>query len=473
MSAFAYEQVAADMEAQIERGTLRPGDRIPSLRKLSAQRRLSIPTVLQAYRLLEARRVIEARPRSGYYVLSRSRAPAQDKAVSARLADAAEITTGDLIMRSLEMVANPDLIPLGTALPEPRLLPAAALARALGRAAREDVRQGARYATAAGAPELRQEIACRAMAAGANVAAEDVVVTCGCAEAIVLCLRALTQPGDTVAVESPAYFGTLQALGTLGLKALEIPVDARDGISLELLEAALRRGAVAAVVVTPTVHNPLGSVMPEERKRALAAMLARYGVPAVEDDTYGELHWGSERPPTLQAFDEAGLVLSCGSFSKTLAPGYRVGWALPGRFRERVLHYKLSTTVATSIPPQLALAHYLAAGGFDPHLRRLRRTFRSNVDRFISEIHDRLPAGTRVHRPTGGFLLWVQLAEGVEAVELQRRALAHGLSIAAGPAFSASGGFASCIRVNAGYCWSATTGGALDKLARLLHEMTA
>jgi DNA-binding transcriptional MocR family regulator len=223
-------------------------------------------------------------------------------------------------------------------------------------------------------------------------------------------------------------------------------------------------------VVTPNVHNPLGCVMPDERKRELAGLLAASGVPAIEDDTYGELYFGPARPRSLQAFDRSGLVLSCGSFSKTLAPAYRVGWTIPGRFRDRVLHAKLATTAGSSAPPQLALAEYLASGGYEQHLRRLRRTFQGTVARLSFEVAERFPEGTRISRPAGGFLLWVQLPEGIDAVELQRRALARGLSVAPGPAFSASGDYRSYVRVNAGYDWSERIRQALDLLARLVRE---
>ena len=323
-----------------------------------------------------------------------------------------------------------------------------------------------------GAPELRHEVARRALQPGRSVTADDVVITCGCAEAIALCLRALTRPGDTVAIESPTYYGTIQALEVLSLKALEIPMDPALGISLEHLESALTRGGIAAVVVTPNVHNPLGCVMPEERKRALVELLNAHGVPAIEDETYADLHYAPVRPRSLQSLDSGGWILSCGSFSKTLAPGYRIGWTIPGGHRDAVLHAKLATTAGTPVPPQLALAEFLASGRYDPQLRKMRRIFERNVHRLSYEIEKRLPEGTLVSRPAGGFLLWVRLPGEIDSVELQRRAMSRGLSIAPGPAFSASGGFRSCIRINAGYPWSDRVEKALDSLTRLIREMS-
>ena len=466
---FAYERLAADIGELIRSGTLRPGDRVPSVRRMCASRGVSIPTVLQAYRLLEARRLIGARPQSGFYVLPpQARAALTREAPSVALPEPGAITTGDLIMRVLEMVANAALVPLGTALPAEELLPTGALARALRGVTRTHASDARSLVTPSGSDALRREIARRALDAGDAVGPDDIVITCGCAEALSLCLRALTSPGDTVAVEAPAYFGTLQAIEVLGLRALEIPVDPETGLRVEALAEALGRTKVAALVVTPNVHNPLGCIMPDDRKRELVALLARHRVPAIEDDTYGELAFGDARPRTLRAFDESGLVLTCGSFSKTLAPEYRVGWVIPGPYRDRILHLKLATTAATAVPPQLAIAAYLASGGYEQHLRRLRRSLRGTVDRFSFEITERFPEGTRISRPAGGYLLWVQLPEGIDTVALQRQAVSRGLSVAPGPAFSASGSFTNYVRINAGHPWSARTQDALDLLVRLI-----
>ena len=464
---FLYERLAAEIVELVRAGTLRPGDRVPSVRRMSERWGVSAPTVLQAYRLLEARRVIRARPRSGFYVQppDRYRLPAPGPTAPPR--EPRAVTTGDLIVRFLEAVGDPALVPLGAAIPDAALLPVARLARHLGRVARRAGARGAAVATPSGCEELRRVVARRALEAGVRIGPEEVVVTSGCSEAVTLCLRALTRPGDAVAVESPAYFGTLQAIAALGLRAVEVPTDPQTGLCVDALDALLARGGVAAVVVTPTAHNPTGAVMPEEARRALAGVLARHGVPAIEDDTYGDLHFAEERPRSLRAFDEAGLVLTCGSFSKTLAPAYRVGWVVAGRWRDAVLRLKAASTQATATPPQLALAEYLEAGGYDHHLRRLKRTFRQNLERLRFEVGARFPPGTRVTDPAGGFVLWVELPEGVDAVALYRRALEAGVSTAPGPVFSPTGGFRNCLRLSAGHPWSERTEAALRTLAAL------
>jgi DNA-binding transcriptional MocR family regulator len=266
-------------------------------------------------------------------------------------------------------------------------------------------------------------------------------------------------------VESPAYFGTLQVIQALGLRALEIPTDSREGIDPDALDAALRRRRVAAVVVTPNGHNPLGVVLGEERRRRLAAVLAAHGVPALEDETYAELHHAPVRPPSLRAYARTAPVLSCGSFSKTLASGYRVGWIVPGPLRSAVLQLKAATTVATSMPAQLAVAEFLRVGGYDHHLRRLRARLERNVDRVRAEVLDHFPAGTRVSSPQSGFLLWVELPEAVDARAVYGRCLARGVSVAPGPIFSAVGAYRHFLRLNAGLLWSDELGRALRVVA--------
>lgn len=459
---FAYRRIADQLAASVAAGVLRVGARVPSVREACATWGVSVPTVLQAYRLLEARGLIEPRPRSGYFV----RAPRADAGAAPRgvrrALDPSPIRTGDLIVDFLEAVADPRHVPLGTALPDAALLPTTQLARTLAAVTRRDRVRSAMLAIPSGAEELRLEIARRLVASRVTVGADDVVVTNGAMEAVSLGLRVLARPGDTVAVESPAYFGTLQIIQALGLRALEIPTDSREGIDVDALDDALARRRVAAVVVTPTVHNPLGVVLADERRRRLAAVLDAHRVPVVEDETYAELHYAAVRPPSLRAYARAAPILSCGSVSKTLASGYRVGWIVPGPVRNELLRLKAATTVATSMPAQLAVAEFLRAGGYDHHLRRLRVLLQRNVDRVRAEVLARFPAGTRVSSPSGGFLLWIELPEAADAHAVYERCLLRSVSVAPGPIFSAGGAYRHFLRLNAGLLWS-------DELARALQ----
>lgn len=462
---FAYRRIADELAARVTDGTLAPGYRLPSIRRTAAHWKVSVPTVIQAYRLLEARRLIEARPRSGYFVLAQGVRALSPPGASRPNALPTSVATADLIVRFLAAIADPTLVPLGTALPDAALLPTARLARTLGTVVRRDPVRSVMIAIPAGTVELRVEIARRSLATRAAVSADDVVITTGCAEAIALGLRVLTAPGDTVALESPAFFGTLQVIAALGLRALEVPTDPRTGIDLDALDAALGSGTVRAVVLSPTVHNPLGFVMGDEGKRALAAVLDRHRVPVIEDDTYAELHHGAERPASLRAFARVAPVLWCGSFSKTLAPAFRVGWTVPGPYRTELLRVKAATTVATAAPTELAIAEFLRTGGYDHHLRKLRHVLRENVQRVAAEVAQRFPPGTRISQPAGGFLLWIELPDTVDALELSRRCLLKGVSIAPGPVFSATGDYRSCVRLNAGQRWSPQIAQAVQTIA--------
>jgi len=470
-SGLLYDQIATELEALIAGGTFRPGDRIPSVRGLAKQRRVSVATVLQAYRGLENKGLIEARPQSGYFVAARSWRHPLEPATSRPAKRATQVNVSELIMRVMQATHDPSLIRLGAALPSPELLPTVQLNRCLASAGRRPNPLAANYSIPPGNPALRTQIAKRAMDAGCSLSPDEIVTTCGAMEALYLCLRAVTKPGDTVAIESPSYFGVLQCIESLGLKALEIPTHPRDGLSLEALAYALDAQRVHACLFVLNFNNPLGCCMPDAQKEKLVAMLAERGIPLIEDDIYGDLSFSDPRPRTAKSFDRQGMVLLCDSFSKTLAPGYRVGWCAPGRWQRSVEHLKMVTTVATATLPQIAIADFLANGGYNHHLRRIRRLYAEKVRLVSQAIGHFFPEETRITRPSGGYVLWVELPENVDSLELFDRALAAGISIAPGPIFSAKGKFRNFIRLNCGNPWSAPIERAIESLGRMTRQL--
>jgi DNA-binding transcriptional MocR family regulator len=351
--------------------------------------------------------------------------------------------------------------------PSAELLPAKKLGRFLSAAIRNEKAALSVQLMPQGSLELRRAIARRLLETGCSAGPDEVIVTSGCLESIGLCLRALTQPGDIVAVESPTYFGVLQALERLHLQALEIPAGPCDGIDLEFLEEALMRHPVKALVVTPNGHNPLGSVMSERSREELVALASQHSIHIIEDDVYGDLCFSESRPRSLMAFDEGGLVMQCSSFCKTLAPGYRVGWLLPGSLSTQVMRMKFASSLGAASPCQMAIAGYLEKGGFDHHLRGLRGTLQVNLDRITRLIGESFPAETRVTRPDGGFVLWVELPLGTDSLELYQRAMQKGIGLTPGPIFSASGGYRNCIRLNAAVHWTEQTVAGLETIGRL------
>lgn len=320
-----YLDLADSLQQLIEQGTLRAGHRVPSVRRMSLQRSVSISTVLQAYTVLENRGYLEARPQSGYYVRPRLPSDTPVPRMARPMAKPSYVGVNDLTADVMRYSADPQYVALGAACPAASLFPTKKLARLLGSVARNDPGLLGRYALNWAYEPLTREIARRYLQAGATLSHEEVVVTVGCAEALNLSLRAVTKPGDTVAVETPAYFGILETIQSLNLRVLEIPTDAREGLCLEETRQAFQRAEVKALFVMPSFQNPLGSSMPDEKKEKLYSLLCEFDVPAIEDDIYGDIHFSERRPKPLKAWDRDGRVLLCSSFGKTLAPSLRVG----------------------------------------------------------------------------------------------------------------------------------------------------
>lgn len=462
-----YETLAAEIEGLVAQGVLRPGEKLPSVRAQQERRGVSPSTVFQAYYQLEAKGVIQSRPRSGYFVAAR-RAPPEPE-VSRPDAASTAVDVSSLVFQVLDASRAPGMVPFGSAFPSPLLFPLEKLARSVS----NSMRRIDPWSTVADLPpgnaELRRQIALRYQLDGAPVAADDIIITNGALEALNLCLQAVARPGDTVLVESPSFYAALQSLERLELKAVEVATHPREGMDLGALAQALEQHKPKACWLMTSFQNPLGSLMPPEKKQALVALLAQHGVPLIEDDVYGELYFGAHRPALAKRYDSEGIVMHCSSFSKCLAPGFRVGWAAPGRYARAVERLKLTTSLAAAMPSQLALADYLGQGGYERHLRQLRAVLERQRDRMVDAIATHFPAGTRLTRPQGGYFLWVELPAGSDALALHARALAEGISIAPGPMFSAKRDYAHCIRLNYGHLWDATHEAAIRALGRLAH----
>jgi DNA-binding transcriptional MocR family regulator len=418
--------------------------------------------------------MIEARPQSGYYVSHRileAEVKRENKKVIEDLAPNC-VTFADVPLQVMRNLYNISLVPLGGGTPNPDLLPIDKLNRMLATESRRFRIQSVSYAATPGIKRLRTQIAKRSLNSGCHLSPEDIIITSGCIEAITLALQATCRPGDTVAIGSPVYYTFLHSLQWMGLKVLEIPSTARDGINLEVLRYAIKHNPVHACIIISNFNNPLGSLMTDEKKRELVALLAKDNIPLIEDDVYGDLAFGPNRPTAAKTYDEKGLVLYCSSFSKTLAPGYRVGWIVPGRFREKVEQLKSLFNITTATPTQLAIAEFLTNGGYDQHLRKLRRTYACQVANIRNAIGRYFPRGTRVTHPEGGFILWIEMPEEVDSLQLYERALQNGISIAPGIIFSINGDkFNNCIRLNASF-WSERIEQALETLGGIAESIT-
>jgi DNA-binding transcriptional MocR family regulator len=464
-----YENIADDIASMIDDGMLVAGERVPSVRELSRQRRLSISTVLQAYRVLEDRGLIEARPQSGHYVRP-GRQRIEEPPVTHPPRLPLKVDVHALVARIL---ADGHLTHLqfGAAIPTPDALPVRKLRRIVASVARRGPEWVSNYSFPPGEEALRRQIALYMRDWGVDARADDIIVTNGCMEALNLCLRAVAKPGDVIALESPTYFGLLQIIESLGMKALEIASHPRDGISVEALGNALERARIKACVLMPTVSNPSGATMPDGAKRRIVRMLSTRGVPLIEDAIFCGLHFDARQPYAAKAYDKQGDVMLCSSFSKTFSPGFRIGWVAPGRHHESVLALKYINSIGVPLLLQCAAAEFLANGGHHQFLRRVRRFYSGQVRRYAEAVTRHFPAGTRVSRPSGGYVLWIVMPEAVDAVELYEQALRHGVGFCPGALFSATGRYGNCLRINCGAAWSAEVAAGIGRLGELAASL--
>lgn len=467
-----YQDLADETAQLILAGTLRPGERLPSIRESCRVRGVSPITVSQAYALLESRGLVEARPKSGHFVRARLGQPLPEPESTRPAAGSTDLQVSDFIFQILDSVRDPAVVPLGSSFPDPQLFPLDRLGRCLAQAARRLTPQATLHDLSPGNEALRRQIALRYLAHGASVPPQEIVVTAGAMEGLNLCLQAVTRPGDLIAVEAPTFYAGLQASERLGLKVVEIPSHPRDGVHVEALAEVLAQQPVKACLFMLNFANPTGSRVSDARKRELLELLRRHQVPLIEDDVYQELHFGAP-PLCSKAIDSDGLVLHVSSFAKCLAPGYRIGWVAAGRYHEAVRRLKLSTSLSTSAPVQIALADYLQQGGLDRHLRQLRQRLAERQAALLAAVAAHFPAGTRLARPDGGYFLWLELPDGVDTLRLHRDALAAGISVAPGPIFSAKREFARFLRLNAAYPVSPRQEEAVATLGRLIAAQLA
>lgn len=472
---YGYEKLATFITSLVDRGIYLKGSKVPSLREISKQHEVSLSTATQAYHLLEDKGILESRPKSGFFVSNRSLTPLNRPQIAAINNAPTMVTNSQIFLEMLEHAANPKFAPFGCAIPSAQILSAHKLDRALARAARVSGINNNIYSIPKGELKLRQQIALRALQWGQIIPADDIVITCGCTEALSISLRTIAKAGDTIAVESPTYLGHLQLLKAMDLKVLEIPTDSQDGIDINALENALNNKNVTACLFSSSFSNPLGSTTAEPKKLKILSLLDAHNVTLIEDDIMGDIYFGETRPKPFMALAEGKYtnIIYCSSFSKTIAPGYRIGWVVAKHHMSEILENKIATSLAHSTLIQVAMADYLSQSGYESHLRRIRRIFANNIDRLTRAIERYFPTGTRVSRPDGGFLLWVELPTDIDGLALFQQALAKDICFAPGMVFSANpedGKLAKYLRLSAGHEWNAQIETAVKTLGNLIKN---
>ncbi|MFS2188945.1 PLP-dependent aminotransferase family protein [Mucilaginibacter sp. Mucisp84] len=468
---FLYSQIAARIEKQIKQNLLKPGDKLPSVRALSQEQGISMSTAYKAYVELENLGLIEARTKSGYYV---KYLPARFTSVPETkppLKKVKQASVAEMIAMVYRNMSEDSVLQLSRSSPPLSLIPLAKLSKSMMESIRNSPSGNITYENPQGNIALRKQVAKNAFNWGGNITEDHVITTQGCLEALIFCLRALTKPGDTIAIESPTYFGIFNVMLSLDLKVLEIPVNPDTGLDLEYLERAMNEVPVKVCLFVTNFSNPIGVCMPDERKQQLVRLLAEKQVPLIEDDIYGEIYFGKSRPRTCKSYDKDGWVILCSSVSKSIAPGYRVGWCIPGRFKEQVLNIKMMHSIASATPTQAAIGHFFETGRYDLHMRHLRKALYTQCLRYTQAIATYFPAGTKISRPQGGYALWVELDKKVNAFELYQLAIEQNISIAPGQIFSVDGRFTNFIRISFGLAFDEVVEESFKVLGELVNDL--
>lgn len=467
---FLYQQVIDFVEKQYKTNTLRPGDKLPSLRKLSKQFDISVPTVKQAYIELERQGRIYARPQSGYYIQAqqvRTLLPMRDRWSHCA---PSEIKCRSLIEQVYEAIHMPNTLALGISNPVNAHPPDKALARLMRGVLSKVSEKAVSYGPINGDPKLRLTLALRYQEYGVDINHEDIVITNGAQEALSIALQCVAEKGDVIAVESPCFFGLLELIESLGLKAIEVYTCTENGVCVKELEKVLQEHSIKACLFSTAINNPLGSMMTNNQRKAMVELIERYDIPLIEDDVYSDLYFTEKRPTPAQFFSRKGLVMTCSSFSKTAAPGYRVGWLLPGKYEEEVKRIKRANSSSTAMLPQWTLNDYVMSGEYDRHIQLLRKKLQYNCERMKALIVENFPSEVCISNPSGGSVLWVRCRSHVNTSELFHEAIQQGVSFAPGNIFSPSGMYKNYMRISYGVKWCEEVHEAIKVLGNLVHK---
>lgn len=461
-----YIKIARSIELQILNDVLKTGDKLPSIRMICRQHGVSMSTAQYAYYELEAKALIESRPQSGYYVSETFK-----KKLALPGASRPEIKT--VVKSPADLFGNASnrdekiYTQFSRGIPSAFLLPIAKLKKATAQAVRDLPGGGTMYEPLQGNEKLRTQVAKWSFSWKGNLSDKNIVTTAGCISAISYCLMALTKRGDTIAVESPCFYGILQLAQSLGLKVLELPASPETGVDMTALKKIVQKTKLAACLFVSNFNNPFGSLMPDEHKREAVKLLAKYNVPLIEDDIYGDIYFGSHRPVCCKSYDEEGMVLWCSSVSKTLAPAYRVGWVAPGKFLDAVMKLKLFHSLNSTPIPSEVIGSFLESGRYESHLRKLRRILHTNYLQYVRVIGGHFPAGTKISRPQGGLSLWVELPKKIDTIDLYNTAVNRKITFSPGSMFTLQKQFSNCMRLSFGLEWNEKTENSLQLLGRL------
>ncbi|KFC35100.1 PLP-dependent aminotransferase family protein [Elizabethkingia anophelis] len=449
---FLYSSITHKLSAQIKSGVLKEGERLPSVRALCQNHNVSMNTAKRVFLELESQSLIYSVPQSGYFVsqLPYLRLPLPETSKPSPVASSNE--PNELINKVFTNIGREDLTLFSIGAPDGELIPLPQLKKEVIQATRTLKGGGTSYESLQGNVTLRRMIAARSLNWGGNLNEDEIITTNGGMNSLSFCLMALTKPGDTIAIESPCYPGILQLAISLRLKVLELPTHPETGLLVDELEKLVSKIDICLLI--PNFNTPLGSCMPDENKKAVVQLLSKHNIPIVEDDVYGDLHFGNKRPSCCKAFDTEGNVLWCSSISKTLAAGYRVGWIAPGKYKDQIMKLKLVHSICSNSIINESVGSFLKSGKYEKHLWQLRKTLQENYLNYAQTIAQHFPEGTKISQPKGGLALWVEFSGDINTVELFELAMKKNICIAPGRVFTLQDQYHNCMRLTLGLPWN-------------------
>lgn len=463
-----YLKIANIIQEQILSETLKIGDKLPSIRVLQKLYNVSLNTIKQAFLELESKSLIESRPKSGFYVSKSSNRKLAIPSMNKLKLSEKQVDSEDLIIKFFDSLSDKSITRFSLGVPDKSLLPLAKLNKGLVKAARNLEDNGTGYEPVQGNINFRRNLAKWSFVLEGKLTEDDFVTTSGAMNAIFNCLMAVTKRGDTIAIESPVYFGIIQVARAMGLTIIELPTHPITGVDLEALKKVIHKIKVCCFM--SNFSNPLGSLMPDENKKELVKMLTHHNIPLIEDDLYGNLFFGTTRPKPCKFYDEAGIVMWCGSVSKTLAPGYRVGWVAPGKFKSKIIRQKLVQTISLPSLYQEVIADFMEHGRYDHHLRNLRNTMHTNSLLFQRTIEDFFPENTKISQPQGGSFLWLELDKNIDTAVLYDTAIKQKIGFAPGRIFTQHDQYNNCMRLNFALEWNEKVEFDLKRLGQIIKN---
>ncbi|BAV05398.1 DNA-binding transcriptional regulator, MocR family, contains an aminotransferase domain [Filimonas lacunae] len=466
----AYIGLANKIAGMIDKGIYKAEDKLPSLRSLHKENGLSIGTVLQAFNHLADQGLITAYEKSGYFVNPHKAPKLPVPQPVAPSLSTRSVHIDQLLQKLARESTSRNFVSFAGALPDDRLLPFNGIKRAIQQTSRDISGDYLRMETRQGNALLRAEIAKRSFLWKGAIHADELIITNGATEAILCALQAVTKPGDTVLVQDPCYYGIMQILECLHLKIATIPSHPETGITIEDFTNACQQLAVKACILVSNYNNPDGAVISTDIKKQLAAYANTQQLPIIEDDLYGELFFTGSRPDTIKAYDTDGWVLYCSSFTKTLVPGFRIGWCAGGRFTYEITRIKSMHNGATSNFSQRVIQLLLSSGSYDRHLHQYRRALHHNLVKTTRIIEQHFPPGTRITSPTGGLVLWLELPDTIHTSQCQDIAFQHHITYTPGELFSSKGDYTQYLRISLGNFWEPRIEKALITLGGLLNQ---